>query len=62
MFVDRNGQLLGAFAHIVAIHAASEGFVFELAFYGIGLDLEDAFPGFDEGAGGEETGKFVAGK
>src|SRR6266404_3378936 len=57
---DGNAQLLGPFADIVSVNAASEGFIFQLAFHGVGLDLENALAGLDQRAGGEKSGQFVA--
>ena len=42
VFLYRHGQFLGAFAHIVAIHAASKRLVFQLALYRVGFDFKDA--------------------
>ena len=57
-----NAEFGGAVYDVVAIYAAGEGFVFELLFHGCGFDVGDFLRWFDESAGGEETGEFVAGK
>jgi len=62
VFLDRDGQFFRAFADIVAIDAAREGFVLEFALHRIGFDLENALSRFDQGACGQEAGKFVASK
>ena len=62
VFFERNTEFLGATANVVAIDAAREGFVFETAFYGIDLEVEDAFGRADVSAGGKKAGEFVAGE
>ena len=62
VLLDGNCQFFRAFADVVAIHAAREGFVLEFALYRIGFDFEDTFAGFDQCASGEEAGQFIAGK
>jgi hypothetical protein len=57
---ERDAELLGAFADVFAVDAFGESFIFQAALHGIYLEIKDAFRGADVGAGGEETGEFVA--
>ena len=60
--VERDTELLSAVVDVVATDSARERFIFQFFLHGCGFHLVDAFGGFDEGAGGEEAGEFVAGK
>src|ERR1700745_1252570 len=60
--VERNAELLSAVVDVVATDSARERFIFQFFLHGCGFHLVDAFGGFDERAGGEEAGEFVAGK
>src|SRR5437868_3808962 len=59
---QRNAQFFSTFAHIVAIYAARERFILQLAFYGVGLDLKDALARLDQRAGGEKSSQLIARK
>ena len=60
MFFEGDAEFGGAVAHVVAIDAAGEGFVFEAFFDGVDFEIEDAFGRANVGASDEEAGKFVA--
>jgi hypothetical protein len=62
MVFERDAQLFGAFADVVAADAFGEGLVFHAAFDGIHFQVEDALRRANVGAGGEKAGQFVAGE
>src|ERR1700687_882627 len=59
---ERDAQLSGAFADVVAADAFGEGLVFHAALHGIYFQIEDAFRGANVGAGGEKASQFIAGE
>src|SRR5260370_10935192 len=62
MLLERDAQLFGAAADVVAIHAARKGFVLQLALHGVRFDFQDTLARFDERAGRQEAGQLVAGE
>ena len=60
VIVERDAELLSAVVDVVATDAARECFVFQFFLHGCCFYLVDAFGRFDERAGGEEAGEFVA--
>lgn len=62
MILKRDTEFFGAFVHVIAIDAASEGLVLQFFLYAGGFHFVNAFAGLDEGAGGQESGQFVAGE
>ena len=62
MFFEIHTEIGGAFNDVFAVDAAGEGFVLHFFTDGWGFDLGERFSRFDEGASGDESGKFIAGE
>src|SRR5262249_39681018 len=62
MFLETNAQFFGASADVVAADPFSKGFIFQAAFDGINLEIEDAFRRAYIGARSQKAGQLVAGK
>jgi hypothetical protein len=62
MILKGDAEFFGAFVNVIAIDAASEGLVLQFFLYTGGFHFMNAFAGFDESAGGQESGQFVAGE
>jgi len=62
VIVERDAEFGCAFDDVVAIDAASEGFVFHFLFHACDFDVVDGFGGLDQRAGSEKAGELVAGE
>ena len=62
VLVERQAQLFGTFADVLAAHAFGEGFVFEAALHGVDLQIEDALRRSDVSTRREKSGELVASK
>ena len=62
MLFEIQTEVGGAFDDVFAVDAAGEGFVLHFFTDGWGFDLGQGFSRLNEGASGNESGKFIAGK
>ena len=62
MLFEIQTEVSGAFDDVFAMDAAGEGFVLHFFPDGWGFDLRERFARLDEGASGDESGKFIAGE
>ena len=62
MLFEVNAQCGGALDYVVSVYAAGESFVLHFLSHGFGFHFRQRLPWFDQSAGGDESGQFVAGK